>query len=235
MSTADEIESAVKDIIDTPFKVESARVVPESVVFKNGAKKIDATYLYADLVGSSVAAQKLKKFAAAKIIRCFLNASYRVIRSRGGEVRSYDGDRIMAIFIGDDKNRQAVRAALGINWAMEHVIRPQLASEWPTLKDSYTPRHAVGVATGEAFIVAGGIRSDSDLVSIGAAPNIAAKLSDIRSGTRTTFITQDVYDDLDDRHRLGGDPKRSMWDKHASQVIGGKTVTVQSSTFWWKP
>jgi adenylate cyclase len=210
-------------------------VVPESVVFRNGARKIDATYLYADLAGSSEAAQKLRKVVTAKIIRSFLNAAYRVIRAKGGEVRSYDGDRVMAIFIGDGKDDRAVDAALGINWAMHEVIRPKLTSTWPDLDKHYTPRHAVGIDSGEALIVAGGIRSDSDLVSIGAPPNVAAKLSDIRTSGTTTFITKRVLDALSERNRVGGRPPREMWKRFNDQTVGGRRVLTYSSTFYRRP
>lgn len=149
------IEASVADIIREPFNVVDGRVVPktEDVVFKNGAKRIDATYLYADLAESSRLAQSLTKEAAAKIMRAYINSAARILREYNGEIRSYDGDRVMAIFIGNDKNVRAVRAALAINWAVIEVIRPAIESGWSDGKNFAQIKHGVGIDTGEAFIV----------------------------------------------------------------------------------
>lgn len=88
-------------------------VVPktEDIVMKNGGRLVDATYAYADLADSSTIAQLLNNEVAAKIIRAFVNSATRILRHYNGQIRSFDGDRVMAIFIGEKKNWDAVRAA----------------------------------------------------------------------------------------------------------------------------
>jgi hypothetical protein len=63
-------------------------------------------------------------------------ASYRVndIKSYGGEIRSYDGDRVMAIFITGAKNTTAAECALKINYAMQRIVEPALYAELPQLE-----------------------------------------------------------------------------------------------------
>jgi len=39
---------------------------------------------------------------AAEIYKTYLHCAAKIIRSEGGSITSYDGDRIMGIFIGDD-------------------------------------------------------------------------------------------------------------------------------------
>lgn len=230
----EEVATGVTDVLGATWQTRAGQVVPktEDVVLRNGAVSVSATYLYADLAGSSELAQKLKKEVTAKIIRAYINAASRILRARQGAIRSFDGDRVMAIFMGDKKNTRAVRSALGINWAVDHVIWPKVKEMWPTITDFYTINHGVGVATGEALIVRGGVRDNNDLISIGEAPNVAAKLSDIRSAKRL-YITDAVYNNMDDpvKYSNGSD----MWVRVVNQEIGGKSYRVRGSTYRWQP
>jgi adenylate cyclase len=221
--------------VGTAFLPRQGRVVPETedVAARHGAVELDATYVYADLADSSGAAQKLRKEVTGKIITSYLDAATRILRHYRGEVRSFDGDRVMAIFIGNDKNFRAPRAALAINWAVQNVIRPTLLQAWPSLNQYWTAAHGVGIATGEALIVRGGVRANNDLISIGDAPNVAAKLSAIRGGP-SSYMTEAVYNDMPEALRRSADG-RQMWSWFAPQTIGTKHYKVVASTWWWEP
>lgn len=97
----------------------------------------------------------------------------------------------MGIFVSDSKNSNAAKAALNINWAVQEVIRPKLAARWGDFV--WVMDHGVGIDTGEAMLVRGGVLGENDIISIGGAPNIAAKLSDLR-GRHRLLITDAVHD-----------------------------------------
>lgn len=103
--------------------------VTEDVALSNGAVNVRATFLYADLAGSSKLVQMADPDVVGKVIRTYLNAATRMLRKFGGEIRSFDGDRVMPIFMGHDQASKAVNAALGINWAVWKGIRPKLEAE----------------------------------------------------------------------------------------------------------
>lgn len=235
MAFADEVKTGVANVLSPTWARRDGTVVPETedIVLRDGAVDIDATYLYADLADSSALAQKLHDWAAAKIIRSYLNAAVRILRHYNGAIRSFDGDRVMAIFIGNSKNTDAVRAALALNWAMDEVLKPALLAKWPTLKDSWVPNHGIGVDTGKAMLVRGGVRDNNDVVSIGAAPNVAAKLSEIRSSP-DIYITKGVYDVMDSKNKTSKNDE-SMWRTHGQVAVGGKSYTIYSSTWRWSP
>lgn len=227
------IETTVKEIISTPWSISVGRTVPETddVVLKNGGKLVDATYVYADLADSSKMAQSLKKETAAKIIKVYVNTATRILKSRDGEIRSFDGDRVMAIFMGENKEDRAVRAALGINWAVLEVIRPAIRDGWSDGKDFCNIDHGIGVDSGEALIVRGGIRNSNDLISVAAAPNIAAKLSDLRSNGRTIHITDTVKNSLSEE--LVWFERSEIWSRLPAQWIGGNLVTAYGTSGYW--
>lgn len=229
------IESSVEDIFAATMNVTNGTKVPETkdIVLRNGGKLVDATYLYADLAGSSKIAQQLKKEAAAKVIKAYVNTATRILRYKDGEIRSFDGDRVMAIFMGPDKEERAVRAAMGIQWAVQEVIPVSIKKHY-TDPEKFPPiAHGIGIDSGEALIIRGGIRDNNDLISIGAAPNIAAKLSDIRDYRGSIFITDRVKDVLGDDY-LRYDGWRDVWTRLGwGHDVGGSNVTVWATTVQW--
>ena len=229
------MQTNVQTVLDMAWDMRDGQVVPDTddVKLTGGAVKVTATYLYADLAGSSKAAHKLKKEVTGKLIRSYLDAATRVIKHYGGSIRSFDGDRVMGIFMGDSKNSSAMKAGLGINWAVVEVLGKKLEAKWPDLKDHWTLGHGVGIATGEALIVRGGVRASNDLVSIGAAPNVAAKLSELRSSPNV-YCTKVTHSNSHDSARLssGGE---SMWAPYTAQSIGGAVYQVMGSTWWKRP
>ncbi len=87
----------------------------------------------------------------------------------------------MGIFVGKTKNTPAVRCALKINHVFLNIIKPKLIAKYPTLASgSYKLAHCVGVDTSEVLVIRGGVRNNNDLVWVGRAPNVAAKLSALR-------------------------------------------------------
>lgn len=232
MSLEDEVRKGVTGVLVPGWNRRNGQVVPKTddVTLRDGAVDVEATYLYADMADSTGLAQGYKDFAVAKVIRCYLNAASRLIQARGGEIRSFDGDRVMGIFIGDSKNTSAVKAAMNISWAVEEVIRPALKEKWSDF--NWTMNHGVGIDTGAAMIVRGGVRGSNDLVSIGSAPNIAAKLSEKRSG-RSIYISKTVYDNIADAAKYSNGS--NMWTSLGSETHGGKTVQTYGSSYRWRP
>ncbi|MBB4687398.1 adenylate/guanylate cyclase domain-containing protein [Amycolatopsis jiangsuensis] len=232
MGLKEDVEAGVKGVLAPAWERRNGQVVPETedIALKNGAVDIDATYLYADMADSTGLAQRHKDSAVAKVIRSYLNAATRIIRYHGGAIRSFDGDRVMGIFIGDGKNSTATKAALQITWAVQSVINPALKAKWTDLQ--WAMKHGIGIDTGSAMLVRGGVHGQNDIVSIGSAPNIAAKLSDIRS-SRSINISKAVYDKLNEKSKYSSGV--DMWTKEGQKEIGGKLVTYYGSSYHWKP
>src|ERR1700692_1473682 len=194
-----DLETSVDQIISTRWAQRDGRVVPESddsVKFIHDAVTLDATFVYADLADSPALAQR-DKYLAAEVFQAFLNSTSRVMLSENGEIRSFDGDRVMAVFIGDDKNSRASRCALKINWVFSKSVKPKLEAAYSGKLAGFALNYAAGVDTGEVWAVRGGVRNNSDLVWVGRAPNLSAKLSAMRDGLNRTWITGAVYDRLE--------------------------------------
>lgn len=220
MSDINEIKKEIQGILKTKWNARDGRAIPdaEDIALGNDAVNLDATVLYADLVDSTNLATGFKDWFAAEIYKTYLVGACRVIQNNGGEITAFDGDRIMAVFIGDLKNSSAAKTALQISYLVLNVINPEIKNNYPNT--SYQLKQAVGIDTGKLFVAKTGIRNNNDLVWVGRAPNYAAKLCDIRDGVYSSFITEDVFNRLRDDVKYGGQPRRLMWEKAIWTELG---------------
>src|SRR3982751_2215995 len=110
---SDELVSDLAATLTTTWDITNSRTVPtsEAMTYGNDARKIVATYLYADMVDSTLLAQTFEPEVAARVIRSYVNGAATIIKRTGGHIRSFDGDRVMGIYIGDNKTSAAARCA----------------------------------------------------------------------------------------------------------------------------
>lgn len=236
MALVDTLTSEVETILEIEWDERSGNVIPETddVALKNGAVKIEATFLYADLAGSSILAKTCPWQTTAKIIRAYLDISVRLIRAHNGEIRSFDGDRVMGIFKGDTPNTSAVNCAREIDWMVEKVINPKAEAKFKSIKDNNIKiRHCVGIDTSEARAVRSGIRNNNDLIWIGKAPSFAAKLSDIREYPYSVYISKECYNKLAVSAKKDGTVD-NIWENR-SYTLSGETYSVYRTKHMLKP
>jgi len=234
MALKDELEEAVTTTLRDPWDERDGRGVPdvEDLALGNAGVRLNATVLYADMSGSTAlvdAFASVPRFPA-EIYKCYLTCAAKIIKDQGGVIRAYDGDRIMAVFIGSSKNSSAAWAGLKINYAVTQVINPRIEAYYPQV--TYRLAHVVGIDTGPLFAARIGVRNDNDLVWVGRAANYAAKLTDI-SEANTVFITDDVFNSLDLAMKYSPDERKELMWKPRTWVTKGN-MAIHSSTWWWK-
>ncbi|MER9914009.1 adenylate/guanylate cyclase domain-containing protein [Mesorhizobium sp. M0050] len=231
MALSDEIKSQSDTTFKTKWETRDGTIIPEpsSLKLTNDAVYFKrATVLYADLDGSTNLVEKKNWSFAAEIYKTFLYAAARLIRDCTGSIVSYDGDRVMGIFIGSQQSNDAVSCALKINYAVKQIVQPSLKANYP--KSDYVVRHIVGVDTSEIRAARTGVRGDNDLVWVGNSANLAAKLTAL-SAEQPTWITKAVYDYLADGQKLG--PKgENIWKKWQWSQHGDDEIW--STTYWRK-
>jgi class 3 adenylate cyclase len=228
MSVGDDLKAQVVKIFKEGWTERDGTVVPTSddVQLGNDAVKLQATVLYADMDASTSLVDSYNAQFAAEVYKTFLYCAAKIIRAEGGEITAYDGDRVMAVFLGSVKNTNAARAALKMNYARLKIIQPALEAQYPKAK--YTLRHVVGIDTSSLFVARTGIRGANDLVWVGRAANYAAKLSAL-SSEFSTRVTKNVYDML---HTSVKETKgESMWEKATWTNMG--SMEIYRSKWYW--
>jgi class 3 adenylate cyclase len=227
MALRDELEQSVVDIFQRKWETVDGRVVPDpdDVGFANEGVEINGTVLYADLAESTVLVDTSGPQFAAEIYKSYLHCAAKIIASEEGVITAYDGDRIMAVYVGKFKNQSAARSALKINYAVRRIINPALKTQYQT---AYEIKQVVGVDTSPLLVAQTGIRGSKDLVWVGRAANHAAKLCNLPPafGSR---ITKEVYDALPDAVRLSDGA--SMWQQMTWNAMHNRTI-YRSNWIW---
>lgn len=235
MGLKDDIQNETDSIFTMAWTRRAGYVVPVpkdiGLESNDGVDFAAGTVLYADLAASTQMVDSMKDTLSAEIYKAFLAAAARVIREEGGEITAYDGDRVMAVFLGDSQCSTAARCGLKINWAVKNIVQPSLRTKYPQSAPKHEIKHRVGIDKSAILVARTGVRGGNDLVWVGRAPNYAAKLSAQDDVGYYTFITKKVFDSLSEASKYGGDPKRLMWEERA--VAGLTETTVYRSSWWW--
>jgi class 3 adenylate cyclase len=224
----EDLEAQVSAIFKAQWAERDGQVVPGDASLKlgNDAIKLKATVLYADLADSTVLVDNYEKQFAAKIYKTFLHCAAKIITSENGVITAYDGDRIMAVFLGNMKNSTAVRAALKINWAAKSLIQPALKKQYP--KTNFVLNHVCGIDTSDLYVAKTGIRGSNDLVWVGKAANYAAKLAALDHNF-PTWITKAVYGALEAKSKLSDGV--DMWQARTWKTMADQRIYC--STYHW--
>jgi class 3 adenylate cyclase len=230
MALVEELTQSVKSMFADPWSTTAGRVVPEPSAVSLGNHAIElesATVLYADLDGSTAMVdQKIWQFSA-EIYKVYLHCAARIIRSQDGVITAYDGDRVMAVYLGERKNTRAVLTALKLNWAVTYLINPAIVAQYS--RSTFQIRHNVGIDTSALRVARTGVRGDNDLVWVGRAANYAAKLTTLSSDFPTR-ITHDVYSVMAEDAKYSGDD--DMWEPRLWTPMNN--LRIYRSSWWMK-
>ncbi len=232
MTFKTDLEREVKEIFASTWKEREGKVVPdpEGLSLGNDAVKLTATVLYADMADSTdlVDSYSHMHHFAAEIYKAYLRCAARIIKDERGTITAYDGDRVMAVFLGDAKNDAAVRSAMKINYVVLEIINPLMKKQYPNT--TYQLKQVVGIDTGELFVARIGVRNDNDLVWVGRAANYAAKLCSL-NGKHSTYITGKVFNSMSKDVKYGGENNSLMWDEKV--WTAQNNMRIYGSTWWW--
>ena len=210
MALEDDLKSKVLSIFKDRWTEDNKTVVaePKDIQLGNHAGYYEsATVLYADLSGSTAMVDNYMWHFSAEVYKTYLACAATIIKAEGGVITAYDGDRVMAVFLGDSKNTSAVIAAMKINYAVIEIINPALKNQYPN--ESFLVRHSIGIDTSPLRAARIGVRNDNDLVWVGRAANYAAKLA--AEDGDFLLITEDVFNVCNEKVKNHGG--NSMWEK----------------------
>jgi adenylate cyclase len=209
---SDDLNAEVKATVEETWDSRDGQVVPQSENLRlaNDRVVLDAVLLYADLADSTEIAIA-NQTIASEVFKSYLRGVTKIIHKNGGQVRSFDGDRVMGVFIGGYKNTSAARCGLQIQWFFSNVLIARFKEHYKDKVAAFNFGQTVGIDTSSVHAARSGVRDNNDLIWVGRAPNIAAKLSSIRMEKFKTFITPDVYRVLERPLKFQGSPERDMW------------------------
>lgn len=232
MTVLEEMTAAVEAITQSSWATRQGRVVPdpEDLRLGNDAVEFDrATVLYADLKGSTKMVDAEHWWLSAEIYKAFLHCAATVIKKEGGKIISYDGDRVMGVWVGDRQATAAAKAGLKINYAVKKIVVPALQRQYPHWTG--TVAQVVGIDSSAIRAARTGVRGGNDIVWVGRAANHAAKLTELDLDP-STWITDEVFTRLADESKYGGAAPTLMWKPYTWNQQGNRRI--HGSDWTWK-
>jgi class 3 adenylate cyclase len=231
VARTDDLKKLVGDYMSGAYKTSTPRDVPAIQEIQRGkyAATFDATALFLDVRQSSDMTNAFRLQTAAKMLKSYFYGAVKIIHHHGGQVVSFNGDGMLALFTGKTRTGPAVRSAMEIKWFLENILQPKF--------DAYFNNNAraagltfdfgAGIDDSSIFAVKVGIRGTNDITWVGRGANTAAKLANVAASPRRILITEEAYGRLS-KYKVSSDG-RSMWSDPATQTVGGVTRKVRSS------
>jgi class 3 adenylate cyclase len=232
MGLKEDLDAELNAIFSGGFQERDGQKVPEpeDVRLGNDAVKIEGTVLYADLAESTALVRRYQWWFAAEVYKAYIITACRIIRNNYSIITAFDGDRVMAVYMGGSRDANAVRTALQINYAVSNLINKIIKSKFSKFSTEYLVKQSVGIDRSLLYAVRTGIRGSNDLVWVGTAANNAAKMCSIRDGY-PTHISMEVYTQLDDATRYSSDSRTNMWESYYWNDI---SANICRSSYWWE-
>lgn len=230
MGLADDLKKEIRSTFKDQWTFRDGTVVPatDDVKLGNDGVRLQGVVLYADMAESTSLVQDKKDWFAAEIYKAYLKCCCKIISDAGGSITAFDGDRVMAVFIGDYKNTMAVKTAMKIKYGVTHILNPLLKECYPDTQ--YEVKYGIGVDSSDLLVARTGIRGSNDLVWVGKAANYAAKMCDLKDDGFSTWISKDVFSSMTDEVKYDSN-KKMMWE---ARTWTKYNKTVYGSNYWWR-
>lgn len=241
MGFKEDLVKESQEILDWKIEVTDTKSVPKKadLTYGSTAKRFETAVLYADVRGSSKIPEAHLATTGAKIFNAFLNAAVRIVRRRGGHVRSFNGDSILVFFdpTSSGPATAAVRSGMELKYYVSQMLKPKIKAKG--YEDNFNI--GIGVDYGKIITTKIGLRGEdnNDLIWPATAVNFAAKLGDKCEGDNNLGISETVYDRMNDEVKYnvktenGREIKTNMWTPDTSFEFAGVKQKVYKTAWYW--
>lgn len=188
----EELKERVTELIGSKYEITKTNFVPErdDATFKTKTCLISTAVLNIDIRDSTRMLKKYKRSFIAKTLRIFHLISAKIIKENDGDVRSFNGDSLLAFFNADlDPCNNAVESAFYIKYSINKLIRPYFKEEFD---------YGIGIDYGEILVTKAGFPGfyNNDLLWIGLPVNHAVKMSNKAETPYNIRISNTIYKNL---------------------------------------
>jgi adenylate cyclase len=148
-----------------------------------GGERRRATMLFCDIRGYTSFAERRDPEVVVEVLNFYFQRLADLVAKHGGDIDKFVGDQILAVFLGEDMERDAVRCALRIQAASTRVGRER--PDWDLAL-------GIGINAGEVVMGAMGSQSRMDYTVLGDHVNLAARVC-AHAGRGQTLLTEGVW------------------------------------------
>lgn len=228
MGLKTDLTNKIDSYFNEKLEVKETKIVPSTdysqLTFGNKVVLAELCFLFVDIRESSKLHEIYGIADAVRIYESFHDICVRVIESMNGEIRAFDGDRVMGVFSGDYKCTNATKAAMKIKWAIVNILNKKLDKDIAV---------GLGIDYGDTIITKigkGRNPNNQDLVWVGEPCNHASHLSNL--GSNETIISSRVHHKIHHEAKISSEGK-NMWTQKIITLKDDKKVTTFISRWGW--
>lgn len=239
MANKDELEKGVNDFFSGSYEITQGTAIPdiEDIQLGKFGRELELAMLFIDIRESTKIVDGFRRTTAARMYKSFLWGVTRIARANNGQLRSFNGDGVLVVFVGAHKRTSAAKAALQMSWFCKKVLKPKVEAYFANNNqlDGLDFDFGIGIDVGKVLVVRGGIKGENnnDLVWVGNATNYAVKLSSLSNNGYSVFISEDVYKNMDKSSKIRGNPEQDMWELR--YWTKKDNMKVYCSNWTWTP
>lgn len=229
MATSAEIEAEAREILRASHEVREGYSipVPEDIPYGAVAKKFRASVLSIDIRNSS-GLLSLGDLHAGKVHKAFLRVCALAVRRFDGEIRSFNGDGLLAMWKANQKAEltNPVRAAMGIKWMVAEQLRDVF--------HKYNFDFGIGLSLGDITSLRAGVQridGGNDLLFLDESINKSVVIAKQARAPNHVECTEHFYNNLLDEARIGAD-RNNMWRDGVTKWKNGDFRTRLTSYYW---
>src|SRR5689334_15567023 len=119
MPLTDEIISENLLICQGPFTVSVGLAIPsvqDLPLNRNEGRELTMAALFVDIRYSTHIVRALGLVRAGRMYKAYMHGIAKIVRARGGELLSFNGDGVAAGFVGDDAATAASLTGMNLHW-----------------------------------------------------------------------------------------------------------------------
>jgi adenylate cyclase len=200
MATNEEILTKINEYLIESYTHSDTDIVPkkDDLTFGNSVKEIShVVVFYVDMRKSRKILSDASSFWSVKIHKAFLSAVSYCIERRSGDLRSFNGDGLLAFFIGENDASRAVRAAMDVKGFVLEI------NKILTTNNINHVDFGIGIAQGTIIVAKSGKSGDDqtrqDLIWVGLPVYVAVELSELGKSNRNIWISNVVLNSVSDQ------------------------------------
>lgn len=237
MSLKTDIFNAVNSIIDNQMEINEVVKVPDisdsSLTFGLTGQRFINVCFYIDMRGSTAVLEKHNANVVIKIHKAFFIVVLKVVNNNGGEVRSFNGDSLLAFFPGNNSTsiESAIKSAMQVKYLLlvdENCLNKKIKQKYDTEIDIGI---GLDIGTTTAAKIGQSGSNNQDLIWIGSNVNHSVKISDDRKATNNIGITSRLYDNLTNNTKFHNNTT-NMWQRSFYSYNNHSEVVYITAYHW---
>ncbi len=153
-----------------------------------GGERRDIAVLFSDIRGFTAWSENHTPEQVIDMLNNLLSYQADVVHNFGGDVDKFVGDELVAVFQGEDKEQQAVNAAVQIQKKLKSLLH----------KEQQELAVGIGINSGEVVMGAMGSENRMDFTVLGSTVNLGARLCSAAK-KHQILISESVFLNLERR------------------------------------